>query len=763
MWSRTNPYDELLAKATDEKQTEINWETALTVWDKVNEDGEAGARNCVAALQKRLNHRSANVQLFSLTLAGALVNNCGPTLHREISGKLFTQALTRLINDRTTHDTVRRLALQNIEDWVKEHPNNTDFDLLLSTYEALKRQGIKFPSAQPAPDLPGTSSSRSGGSGGAGAGRATDDQLRREEEELQRALAESAALADPMRGYRRSSPPSGYLRSGGGGASEGGFEPPASSSAIQEGGAGAGAGGGGAPKRVRALYDFEGQTSDELRLVRGDEVVVLEKVGEDWYRGQLRDRVGIFPVNYTEPLPDLPSVPTTHPSQPPPTAQGASAEDAEGEIFAQAASIDRLLALMQTLRARGEDFADNEELTDLYNSSMRLRPKVVQLIRKYEQKQADLQGLSDKVNHAKATYEQLVGLPPSQPYGQHAQPNGYGAPPPAQAYQQQPPPQAQPYVSAASPHPHPHQHQQQQQQQHLPPTSYGSQQHHALVGAAIESAQQLQEQRRDLAPGPGSGPGLSAEEQEQRREYERQYAEYERKMEEYNRQMAQGRRFFLLLLPSSLILFLPQIAAQQQQQQQQPPSAHPPGPDGSSAPPSSAAQPYYAHPADAHAAPPPGSDGGAPSPALHAQQPPHQQAPQQPVWDPQSQQWVWSPHPHLSASAVAGQAPAPALSPAPAQGYPAQTQPYGAAAAPVPVESPQQTTGLEAHMAGLAVSPAPGAAGAPAPAVPYVGAEAYPAPAQGQPHAQGQDPAWAAWHAAQAQAQAQGQQQGPPQ
>ena len=30
------------AKATDEKQTEMNWEVALTVWDKVNEDGETG-------------------------------------------------------------------------------------------------------------------------------------------------------------------------------------------------------------------------------------------------------------------------------------------------------------------------------------------------------------------------------------------------------------------------------------------------------------------------------------------------------------------------------------------------------------------------------------------------------------------------------------------------------------------------------------------------------------------------------------------------
>jgi hypothetical protein len=74
--SSLNPYEEIVAKATDEKQTVEAWDVLLTIWDKVNDDGEDGARNCVIALQKRLQHRSANVQLFSLTLADALVNNC---------------------------------------------------------------------------------------------------------------------------------------------------------------------------------------------------------------------------------------------------------------------------------------------------------------------------------------------------------------------------------------------------------------------------------------------------------------------------------------------------------------------------------------------------------------------------------------------------------------------------------------------------------------------------------------------------------------
>lgn len=57
------------------------------------------------------------------------------------------------------------------------------------------------------------------------------------------------------------------------------------------------------------------------------------------------------------------SAPVAASSQPHPAGPAQSADEIEGEVFAQAAAIDRLLALMHTLRARGEDFADNEELT----------------------------------------------------------------------------------------------------------------------------------------------------------------------------------------------------------------------------------------------------------------------------------------------------------------------------------------------------------------------------------------------------------------
>ena len=57
-------------------------------------------RDAAAALIKRLAHRNANVQLYTLELANAFSQNCGPKMHRELASRSFTDALLRLANDR---------------------------------------------------------------------------------------------------------------------------------------------------------------------------------------------------------------------------------------------------------------------------------------------------------------------------------------------------------------------------------------------------------------------------------------------------------------------------------------------------------------------------------------------------------------------------------------------------------------------------------------------------------------------------------------
>jgi signal transducing adaptor molecule len=50
--------------------------------------------------------------------------------------------------------------------------------------------------------------------------------------------------------------------------------------------------------RVRALHSFEPTEPNELAFERGDIIKVVNQEYKDWWRGQLRGRTGIFPVNY---------------------------------------------------------------------------------------------------------------------------------------------------------------------------------------------------------------------------------------------------------------------------------------------------------------------------------------------------------------------------------------------------------------------------------------------------------------------------------
>lgn len=50
--------------------------------------------------------------------------------------------------------------------------------------------------------------------------------------------------------------------------------------------------------RVKALHTFEPTEPGELPFEKGDIIKVVDRGYKDWWRGQLRGRTGIFPVNY---------------------------------------------------------------------------------------------------------------------------------------------------------------------------------------------------------------------------------------------------------------------------------------------------------------------------------------------------------------------------------------------------------------------------------------------------------------------------------
>ncbi|KAM6940348.1 sorbin and SH3 domain-containing protein 2 isoform 2-T2 [Xenentodon cancila] len=68
---------------------------------------------------------------------------------------------------------------------------------------------------------------------------------------------------------------------------------------------------------ARAIYDFKAQTAKELTFKKGDAVNIIRQIDNNWYEGEHRGRVGIFPISYVE---KIPSSEKQQPIRPPPPA-----------------------------------------------------------------------------------------------------------------------------------------------------------------------------------------------------------------------------------------------------------------------------------------------------------------------------------------------------------------------------------------------------------------------------------------------------------
>ncbi|CAG8515201.1 11062_t:CDS:10 [Ambispora gerdemannii] len=368
-------------KATDETLTSENWELIMNICEKVETGGEQSARDCISAIQKRLAHRAANVQLYSLTLSNSLVKSCGLPVHREICSRTFTSLLARMVTDKNTHETVKNRITELIQEWTFEFRSNSSLSLMEETFNLLREQGVPFLP----PDKPKKEPTQS------------ELDKQKEEDELQLAIAMSLSQtsASKERTVQRDTK-----------------QPPPVS-------------------KVRSLYDFTPTESGELGFSRGDVITVLETVYKDWWRGELNGKTGIFPVNYVEKI--------TEPSP----ADLAREAEMEASVFSEACNVERLLELLSNIDPTKDSFSENEAIQNLYHSTLAVRPKLVQLIEKYSQKKDELIALNDKFNTARTTYDRLleesinrykpnaVGVPSGYPPQQQTSSNA--------GYQQQPP------------------------------------------------------------------------------------------------------------------------------------------------------------------------------------------------------------------------------------------------------------------------------------------------------------------------------------
>ncbi|TQV97702.1 hypothetical protein V2A60_006565 [Cordyceps javanica] len=404
------PFDDAVAKATDENLTSEDWGAIMEVCDKATSD-PTGPKEAVQSMIKRLAHRNANVQLYTLELAHALCQNCGKPMHREVSSRAFTDALLKLANDRNTHQQVKSKILEKMKDWSDMFSKDAELGIMYDAYYRLKQTNptLQAPSAPQKQGL-------------------TASDRQKEDDELQMALKLSLQEEDRKKAVASSS----SAQPGSSGKDDAAPAPPVAAGTTAA-----------TVSRVRALFDFAPSEPGELEFKKGDVIAVLESVYKDWWRGSLKGNTGIFPLNYVEKLTD-------------PTPDELQREaQMEAEVFAEIKNVEKLLTLLSASNT-GPREEDNEEISKLYHQTLAIRPKLIKLIEKYSQKKDDFTQLNEKFIKARRDYESLLessmAHPPQHNYQQYAMRPAQGYPQ-AGGYPSQPPPSQEPnqYYNSAPP------------------------------------------------------------------------------------------------------------------------------------------------------------------------------------------------------------------------------------------------------------------------------------------------------------------------
>lgn len=217
----------------------------------------------------------------------------------------FTLRILRATaSPQTTHDKVKRRIMQLLKTWSESFKRDESLGIVEETYEQLRKTHRYEDSASTV----------------SAADPVPHSVLKQEEEDMQRAIAESEAMARNQQAGRHS----GYVPSGSAATAstststsnapitvtqfftqaDGKALPDISSSQQGQPQTGYQQPGPAAqtpnknPSRVKALYDFEPAEEGELAFRRGDIIRVVNSAYEGWWKGELDGRIGIFPITY---------------------------------------------------------------------------------------------------------------------------------------------------------------------------------------------------------------------------------------------------------------------------------------------------------------------------------------------------------------------------------------------------------------------------------------------------------------------------------
>jgi len=275
----SSPFDQLVEKVTDEKNTGEDWGMIMSVCDRVGAT-QTGPKECLKALIKRLNHQDPHVVMQAITLLDACVNNCGKYFLLEVASREFENDFKKLISK--SHPKIVEKLKSMLKRWAEgEFSKDAQYSLIPSLYSNLRKEGMDFSGGDSQPkkkELPA-------------------DPLvvssQQEEDDLAKAIQMSLQETKGAGGGR------GAINS-----STNVLYPVDSLYSGAQAALDTATGGGAASvrkedeKRARALYDFEAAEDNELTFKAGEVVMILDDADPNWWKGSNHRGEGLFPSNF---------------------------------------------------------------------------------------------------------------------------------------------------------------------------------------------------------------------------------------------------------------------------------------------------------------------------------------------------------------------------------------------------------------------------------------------------------------------------------